>query len=375
MAPMVHLADVGYRRCVHVVAAVAGVALVLTIMWEAFETLVLPRRVSRRFRLTRGYYRLLWGIWSSIGTHHPGPRRENYLSVFAPLSLLLLLAFWVAGSVLGFALIEWGVKAPFAPNGALALPAYLYVSTTTFVTLGLGDITPLSSLGRFLTGIEAIAGFGFLALTIAYLPVLYQAFSRREVRISMLDQWAGSPPTSVELLRRSASKGTLSSVDRLLEDWELWSSELLESHLSYPVLAYFRSQHEQESWLAALTTVLDTCSLVLAGVDEISGWQAWRTFAISRHAVVDLAQVLRIEPMLPPADRLVDGEADRMIEILSTADVKFDPAALARLTALRAKYEPYVYGLSLRVQMPLPSFLPAPDAVDDWERSAWTLPS
>jgi hypothetical protein len=360
---------------VHVVAVVAGVALVLTIMWEAFETLVLPRRVSRRFRLTRGYYRLLWGIWSSIGTKHPGQRRENYLSVFAPLSLLLLLGFWVAGSVAGFALIEWGVEVAFAPQGHLGLFAQMYVSTTTFVTLGLGDLTPLSALGRFLTGIEAIAGFGFLALTIAYLPVLYQAFSRREVRISMLDQWAGSPPTSIELLRRSATKGSLDSVDRLLGDWERWASELLESHLSYPVLAYFRSQHEQESWLAALTVILDTCSLVLAGVDDISGWQAWRTFAISRHAVVDLTQVLRVEPMAPPVDRLDADMAERMREILATADIKLDDAAMERLAPLRRKYEPYVYALSLRVQMPLPSFLPSPGAIDDWERSAWTLPA
>jgi hypothetical protein len=359
----------------HLVAIVVGVALVLTIMWEAFETLVLPRRISRRFRLTRGYYRLLWVSWSSIGKNHPGPRRENYLSVFAPLSLLLLLALWVAGSVIGFALIEWGMQVLFAPQGHLGFFVQLYVSTTTFVTLGLGDLTPLSPLGRFLTGIEAIAGFGFLALTIAYLPVLYQAFSRREVRISMLDQWAGSPPTSTELLRRSATKGNLSSVDHLLGDWERWASELLESHLSYPVLAYFRSQHEQESWLAALTAVLDTCSLVLAGVDGVSGWQAWRTFAISRHAVVDLAEVLRVEPRLPPDDRLDDGNAVRLREMLSTADIKLDDAAMQRLAPLRRKYEPFVYALSQRVQMQLPSFLPSPDAIDDWERSAWTLPT
>jgi Ion channel len=359
---------------VHVLAVVVGTALVLTIMWEAFETLVLPRRVSRRFRLTRGYYRVLWGLWSSIGSKHPGPRRENYLSVFGPLSLLLLLGFWISGAIVGFALIKWGLHVPFAPEGQIGFPAQLYVSTTTFVTLGLGDLAPTSPIGRVLTGIEAIAGFGFLALAISYLPVLYQAFSRREVRISQLDQWAGSPPSAVELLRRSATKGSLESVDRLLGDWERWASELLESHLSYPVLAYFRSQHEQESWLAALTAILDTCALVLAGIETVSGWQAWRTFAISRHAVVDLAEVLRIEPLLPPADRLDDGMMDRLRELLAAADVKLDDAAMERLVPLRKKYEPYVYGLSLRVRMPLPSFMPSPGAVDDWERSAWTLP-
>ena len=356
-------------------AVVVGIAMVLLIMWEAFETLVLPRRVSRRLRLTRGYYRLLWGIWSRIGTNHPGQKRENYLSVFAPLSLILLLGFWVAGSIVGFALIKWGLNAPYAPIGPASFPTHLYVSTTTFVTLGLGDLAPTSSAGRVITGIEAAAGFAFLALSISYLPVLYGSFSRREVQISMLDQWAGSPPSAVELLRRASTKGTLASVDTLLADWEHWTSELLESHLSYPVLAYFRSQHEQESWLAALTTILDTCSLVLAGIDEISGWQAWRTFAIARHAVVDLTEVLRVPPVQPGSDRLDAADAERLQALLAASGVHLDSDALERLLPLRRKYEPYVHALSHRVQMQLPSFLPSEGAIDDWERSAWTLPS
>jgi hypothetical protein len=359
---------------VRMVAVVVGVALVLLIMWEAFETLVLPRRVSRRLRMTRGYYRLLWGVWSRVGKGHPGQRRENYLSVFAPLSLLLLLGFWVAGSILGFALIKWGLDTPFAPVGSAAFATHLYVSTTTFVTLGLGDLAPTSSTGRLITGIEAAAGFAFLALTISYLPVLYQAFSRREVRISMLDQWAGSPPSAVELLRRAATKGSLASVDGLLADWERWASELLESHLSYPVLAYFRSQHEQESWLAALTAILDVCALALAGVDGISSWQAWRTFAISRHAVVDLSQVLRIPPVDPDDARLSDDDARRLEALLASAGIRLEPGAVDRMWPLRRKYEPYVHVLSHRVEMPLPSFLPSEGAIDDWERSAWTIP-
>jgi hypothetical protein len=349
--------------------------MVLLILWEAFETLVLPRRVSRRLRVTRGYYRLLWGIWSRIGSNHPGQKRENYLSVFAPLSLLLLLGFWVMGSIVGFALIKWGLDTPFSPVGSAPFATHLYVSTTTFVTLGLGDLAPISSAGRLITGIEGAAGFAFLALTISYLPVLYQSFSRREVRISMLDQWAGSPPSAVELLRRAATKGTLGSVDGLLADWELWASELLESHLSYPVLAYFRSQHEQESWVAALTAILDTCSLALAGMSEISGWQAWRTFAISRHAVVDLTEVLRVPPVLPTSDRLSDADAERLEAILGEAGIRLDEGSIERLARYRRKYEPYVHALSHRVQMQLPSFLPSEGAIDDWERSAWTLPA
>lgn len=358
----------------HVTALVAGIAVVLLVLWEAFETLVLPRRVSRRLRFTRGFYRVLWGTWTRIGPHRLGPRREVYLSVFAPLSLLMLLGVWVIGVVVGFALIQWGLDTPIAATGSASLATQLYLSATTFVTLGLGDYTPMSSAGRFIVAIEAASGFAFLALTISYLPVLYQAFSRREVRISMLDQWAGSPPTAVEMLRRAASYGELGAVTDLLADWERWAAELLESHLSYPVLAYFRSQHEHESWLSALTSILDVTSLVLAGVEGVSTWQARRTFAISRHAVVDLAQVLHMPPHAPATTRLDDADLARASAILQDGGVTVRPDLAERLAPLRAKYEPYVYVLAGRVEMELPTFLPQADAVDDWERTAWNEP-
>jgi hypothetical protein len=297
-----------------------------------------------------------------------------YLSVFAPLSLLMLLGVWVIGVVVGFALIQWGLDTPIATTGSASLPTQLYLSATTFVTLGLGDYTPMSSAGRFIVALEAASGFAFLALTISYLPVLYQAFSRREVRISMLDQWAGSPPTAVEMLRRAASYGELGAVTDLLADWERWAAELLESHLSYPVLAYFRSQHEHESWLSALTSILDVTSLVLAGVEGVSTWQARRTFAISRHAVVDLAQVLHMPPQAPATTRLDDADLARASAILQDGGVTVRPDLAERLAPLRAKYEPYVYVLAGRVEMELPTFLPQADAVDDWERTAWNEP-
>ena len=326
-----------------VTAAVIGAALILLVLWESFETLVLPRRVTRRLRMTRLYYRASWGFWRRIGRQHPGQRRENYLSVFAPLSLLLLLAIWVGGVVLGFALIQFGLDTPLRPGGDAAFATHLYLSATTFVTLGLGDVTSASSTGRAITAIEAAAGFAFLALTISYLPVLYQAFSRREVRISMLDQWAGSPPSAVELLRRAAAHGEIGSVDELLAAWERWSAELLESHLTYPVLAYFRSQHEQQSWLAALTTILDTSALVLSGVEGVSSWQAQRTFAISRHAIVDIAQVFQTPPERPSTDRLTAEGTSTMCRMLRTAEVRSGGghgrapgAAAGPLRALRA---------------------------------------
>src|SRR5262249_37417715 len=132
-----------------------------------------------------------------------------------------------------------------------------------FFTLGLGDVVPVTWIARMVMVAEAGIGFGFLAIVIGYLPVIYQAFSRREVIISMLDARAGSPPTALELLKRHIEDQRLEEIDSMLRDWEHWSAELLESHLSYPVLAFFRSQHDNQSWLSALTTVLDACALVM----------------------------------------------------------------------------------------------------------------
>src|ERR671919_2041962 len=194
------------------------------------------------------FFRSVWRVWSAVGRRkRPGNRRENYLSVFAPLTLLALLALWAVGVVLGFALVQWGLGTPISPDTRADLTTHLYMSATTFVTLGMGDVSPASAPGRAIVAVEAGTGFAFLAMVIAYLPVLYQAFSRREVRISMLDEWAGSPPTADEILRRSALPGGASAKERLLVDWEEWCAELLESHISFPMLGYFRSQHDNQS--------------------------------------------------------------------------------------------------------------------------------
>src|SRR5438094_6822061 len=186
----------------------------------------------------------------------------------------------------------------------------LYMSGTTFFTLGLGDVSPGTPVARLVTVVEAGTGFGFLAIVISYLPVLYGAFSQREANISLLDARAGSPPSAGELLRRQGERQNAEALVQYLRDWETWSAQLMESHLSYPVLCYFRSQHNNQSWLAALTAVLYACALLIAYAQGALKSQAELTFAISRHAVVDLAQVMHIPPRPPRSDRLSAGPLD-----------------------------------------------------------------
>ncbi len=355
------------------VVAFLGVLLVLMVLWDAFETIILPRRVVRRLRLTALFYRSMWWPWSGLTQRlASGKQREKYLGLFGPLSLIFLLVFWAAGVIFGYALISWSLAEKLNTTETVNFWTYIYLSGTNFFTLGYGDVTPLEPLGRALSIVEAGTGFAMLAIVIGYLPVLYQAFSRREVNISLLDQRAGSPSSPAELLRRHAASGSVEDLNEFLSSWERWAAELMESHLSYPVLCYFRSQHDNQSWLAAMTTILDTCALVMVGIGGASAWQARLTFAMARHAIVDIAQVFSTAPH-PSKDRLSHADFERMLSIVQpdqrwTADLA---DAEHRLSEMREMYEPYVAALSEFLVMPLPPWVLSEDTIDNWKTSAW----
>src|SRR6202795_5127216 len=298
--------------------AIAGLFILFATLWEAFETIILPRRVTRPIRLVRIFYRVTWKTWAAVNRLFRTKKlREAHLSFYGPLSLLGLFATWAFMLVLAFSMLQWAAGS--ALNAPGETPTFLtdfYLSGTTFFTLGLGDVTPRTTLAKAITGTEGGTGFGFLGLMISYLPTLYGAFSQRELNISLLDARAGSPPTAAELLRRHAQFADNEVLTPYLRDWEIWAAQLMESHLSYPVLCYFRSQHDNESWLAAFAVILDVCALLIAYGEGTAKWQARLTFAIARHAVVDLAEVLRVPPSQPALDRLPAEEVAEVRNLL-----------------------------------------------------------
>jgi hypothetical protein len=323
----------------------------------------------------RLFYRLTWPLWAAtVRAVSSRRRQENYLSYYGPISLPLLLGIWAAALIAGFALLYWAPgNAIQSHDGHTGFTECLYFSGTTFFTLGLGDIFPNTAPARLLVVLEAGMGFAFLALVIGYLPALNQSFSRREVSISLLDARAGSPPTAAEILRRHVQDNRIDSLAQLLHEWERWSAELLESHLSYPVLVYFRSQHDNQSWLAALTAILDTCSFVISSLEEGSVRQAQLTFAMARHAIVDLALVLHTAPREPRTDRLPAGDLAALRALLKKEGLPLEGGAEAnrRLNDLRRTYEPYVYALSNRLRLSLPPWISQADRSDNWQVSAW----
>jgi Ion channel len=355
------------------VAGVAGVVLLAVVLWDAFETIILPRRVSGRIRLTSLFYRSTWKPWRGTARLLSGRRRDAFLSFYGPLSLILLLALWAAGIVFAFGLLQWAAGSALTmTGGAPSFGADVYMSGTTFFTLGLGDVVPRTTLAKVLTTVEAGMGFAFLAVVIGYFPVIYQAFSRREVAISLLDARAGSPPSAAELLWRHRGDPGAAALADLLREWERWSADVLESHLSYPPLAYFRSQHYNESWVAALTTILDTSAIVIVGLE---GWcvrQAELTFAMARHAVVDLAQVFSTPPGASE-DRLSPADLARLRDRLASGGLRLKarPDFDVRLAELRRMYEPYVVALARHLALPLPPWMRAVERPDNWQTSAW----
>lgn len=359
-------------------AVIAGLLLILMVLWETFETIVLPRRVTRQFRLTRMFYRITWRPWAGLAEMRKSKKkRDSMLSYYGPLSLLLLLAFWAFTLVFGFGLLHYGLHDKM--NGLLFHNDFwnaLYFSGTTLFTLGLGDVVPASPLGRLVTVLEGGIGFGFLALVIGYLPVLYQSFSRREVTISLLDARAGSPPTAAELLRRQSGVHGMEALTELLEHWEQWAAELMESHLSYPVLAYFRSQHDNQSWIGSLTAILDVCTLAMVGLEGMCQYQARMTFAIARHALVDLSQVFGAPPdkdgrpsRLPP-ELLAELRQALAASGFALADGE---AAVAELTRLRGLYEPFALSLADYLRLDLPPWIKTGTGKDNWQTTAWQL--
>src|SRR5215813_4445942 len=356
-------------------AFAADVAIFLIVLWDAFEAIILPRRVTRRFRLTRVFYKFTWTNWKRVTRLIPShKRRETLLSFFGPLSLLLLVAVWAVGLVLAFGLMQYGAGSSVSTTGnPPGFATDIYLSGTTFFTLGLGDVVPRTGLARVLVVLEAGFGFGFLAAVIGYLPFIYGSFSKREVNISLLDARAGTPPTAGELLRRHAYPGGPEALRQLLKDWEFWAAELMESHLSYPVLAFFRSQHDNQSWIAALTAILDSCALVKVAVQDTCRRQAELTFAIARHAAVDLSQVFKMRPRTLPHNRLPAEDVKRIHEMfvqhgMKVPDVK---EMKERLAELRNIYEPYLFALAEYFNLSLPPWIPAAKGKDNWQTTAW----
>jgi hypothetical protein len=350
---------------------VVGGLLVLAMLAEFFVTFLLPRRVKRDPRFARSLYRAAWRPWRAVARRLPETPQDTMLGFFGPLWLIANIAIWSLGIIFGFACLFWAADSSISPGGSDFGDASYY-SAAAFFSAGT-NLNPTDALGRALQIGEAACGFAVLFIAIGYLPALYQAFSRREVAVSQLDPRAGSPPTAGTLLLQAADRGRWEQLSSYLAEWEVWTAELMETHLAYPVLGYFRSQHLNQNWLASLVSVVDTCAFVIAATPEQGDEGAVQTFAIGRHALADLAHVFRVHLPEGDHDRLTREQFDDLHERLASSQVSLVAPAEAwpHLAKLRRAYEPYARGLSAWLALRLPDWLPVGEVEKNWRLAAW----
>lgn len=359
----------------HTFVFILGAFLVTAVLLDAYQTIILPRRPVRRLRITRLFFIATWTPWVALSRLvRQGKRREQFYSSYGPLALLALIAFWAVLLLTGFGFMYFGLGAPLssplqAPTLLAQLRTCFYVSGTTLFTLGLGDVLPMSHAARVLIVLEAGVGLAFVAVVIGYVPVLYTTFSHREVTVALLDSRAGSPPTAGELILRHNFNGGHHALTAVLAEWERWAAEVLETHVSYPILCYYRSQHDNQSWLSAVTAVLDACALLITAIEGPSVRQAQLTFAMARHMLVDLGHVFNREQEEQrlrdaPSTRLGDEEFARLCDVLRETGFTLcsDLGMRERLNAIRKLYEPHACALAAYLRLELPRWVaPPPD--------------
>ncbi len=356
-----------------ILAFLAGAALIALMLQDSFEVMLLPRLVRRRWRLMEAFFHFAWALWAGISRRIKArSERERFLSLFGPISTVGLFSIWAAGLITGFGLVYWSLERHLPDHYDLG--SYVYMSGTTLVTLGYGDFTPHTGITKAIAVAEAVTGFGLLAVVIGYLPVLYQLFSRRETHLMQLDGRAGSPPTAGALLSRHASNHALHKLDDLLLDWEKWCAELVESHISYPMLSFYRSQHTNQNWLAALAAIMDCCAIVMVGLDDVPAFQAKMTFAMARLAIIELCRVFHLSPIAHPEDRIGRRGFEALNSEISGAGLAWTHPGDAeeRVAEFDATYEPFLQALSKYLIIDLPDIAPSGESgngLDNWQRS------
>ena len=316
----------------------AGLVLAALVLFDVFQAVVVPRPITTPIGIARYVVRLTWGGWrDTFSGVTAADKRERYLGVYAPAILIFLLALWIVGLVAGYGLVLHALREQLDPRPPDVWAA-LYFAGTSLLTIGFGDIAPVGPGARLVALVAGASGLILVALAITFLFSLYTTFQRREQLVVTLDERAGAPPSGVRLLETSARLGMLDDLPRLFAAWELWSAEVLDSHLAYPLLGFFRSSHDNESWVSALGALLDAATLCVTTVEGVTDGQARMLLGLGTHLVED---VTRFFAMPHEHETLVErSEFDAARAELAGAGLRLRDAneSWAAFTKLRARY-------------------------------------
>ena len=318
-----------------VVELVAGLLIVVAMLFDLFQTVLLPRPTPVTFRPSGRILIALYVVWRRIALHFP-ERREQLLGMFAPSVVVFLLLYWGAGLSAGYGLVLYASTDQIRPP--LDVGSALYFSAMALLTFDFGDIVPTGALARVVTIAAGATGLGLFALVITFLFALFAEFQRRELLVITLSARAGAPPSGLALLQTYAKDDMVERLADVFADWEVWSAQVLDSHLSYPILALFRSTHDNQSWLSALGAVLDAATFVLTTIEDVPRGPARLMHRGGLHLVADLAQYFRLEE--PQEPYVEESEFDAACTHLRAAGYRLvdQKTAWAAFARARAEY-------------------------------------
>jgi hypothetical protein len=322
-------------------AVALGAVVVVAVVSDAVATLVVTQGRSAMWRPGRLWYVGTWRVARAVAAHAPARAGDVALDAYPAVSLLGLLVLWLAGLVIGWALVYWGLGQTVAGSGSWG--TVVYYAGTSLLTPLFG--TAHGTAVRFLTLVEVLTGLGTIALLISYLPALYGAYSRREARLLTLDDPAGGRVTPVRVIAVHRGDGNLDIENpdmlyRFFAEWEMWTAEVLESHTSYPMLALFRSQHPGQSWVTALGVVTDAATLTCACVAGAESREPYFAYRRGRRAVIDIADALHLEEPAESWSWLTRENFDIAWSVLGDLrlPLRDKEEAWRRLQELRAPY-------------------------------------
>lgn len=269
------------------VAFVLGILLLALVFWDLFETVIVPRPTPGWFRIGRYIVRGSWRAIRAVGDGRPGRSHDRLLGLFAPGATVALLAAWIVALIVGYGLVLFALRAELRPVPQ-DVGSVMYFAAASVLSIGFGDIVAVDAPARFVIATAAISGYGAVALVVTFLFSLYGNYQRREAQVVALQAAAGGPPSAVALLETYAQLGLVGRLPQLFLDWERWAVEVLDSHVAYPLLGYFRSSHDNLSWISALGTVLDAACLVLTTIEGVPRGEAKLFKRVGQHLVEDI---------------------------------------------------------------------------------------
>jgi hypothetical protein len=282
-------------RDVDALIGLAGLVLLGLVLWDVFQGIVVPRPTPGRWRIARYVIPPTWRLWRAFARRtRTGLARDAVLGLYAPGAAVLLLLIWLAGLILGYGLVLFALRDEIAPSPTDLVHA-IYFAGASVLTIGYGDVVPTGGVARFVVLAAAASGLGLVALVVTFLFSLFGSYQRREVLVVTLSARAKSPPSAIALLETYARLDLVDDLPALFDQWEEWIAEVLDTHVAYPLLGYFRSSHDNVSWISALGAVLDAAALVLTTIRGIPRGQAKIATRVGVHLVEDITNNLGLK--------------------------------------------------------------------------------